>query len=270
VWLSERNGERLLAFLAQGPGRARIELERRLEKTTSHNVTGTLRGASNEWIIIGSHHDAPWASAVEDGSGIALVLAQARYWARVPAHERPHNLMFLLNSGHMAGGAGLIHFVNTKGDFISKEVVVEIHLEHAAREARGENGALVPTDAPEFRWWFTSFVPALEDAVAGAICAENLGRSLMMPPEGFPPGSKNPPTDAAFFHPWTPIVSFLTAPMYLFDEADTLDKVHEDSLAPLTRATIRIIEAMRGQTAAGLRASRYTPPRATPVMPRAG
>jgi hypothetical protein len=267
VWVSSSNGDRLLAFLDDGPARARLQVERRLEKATSHNVTGVLRGASDEWIIIGSHSDGPWASAVEDAGGVALVLAQARYWSRVPEAQRPHNLMFLLNSGHMSGGAGLIHFVETHRDFIANDLVLEVHLEHPAVEARGENGRLVPTDRPEFRWWFTSWIRPLEEAVAAAICAEDLGRSFIMPPEDFPPGSLNPPTDAAFFHPLAPIVSFLTAPMYLFDEDDTIEMIHEPSLVPLTRATVRIVEAMRGRTAAGLRAERYTPPRSEPLPP---
>jgi hypothetical protein len=265
LWLSSSNGDRLLEFLHAGTAHARIELDRSLVKATSHNVTGVLPGTSDEWIVIGSHHDGPWASAVEDASGTALVLAQALYWSRVPRAERPHNLLFLLNSGHMSGGAGLHHFVDTNREFLERDVLVEIHLEHAAREARGENGMLVPTDAPEVRWWFTSFVPPLEQAVADAICAEDLQRSLMMPVEGFPPGSSNPPTDGAFFHPLTPIVNFLTAPMYLFDEQDTIDKVHQDSLLPLTRATIRIVNAMREETAAGLRQTVYEPPRETPI-----
>jgi hypothetical protein len=88
-----------------------------------------------------------------------------------------------------------------------------------------------------------------------------------MPPEGFPPESPTPPTDAAFFHPHTPIVSFLTAPMYLFDESDTVQMVHEQSLVPLTRAAVRIIEGVRGETAAGLRSTRYAPPRPAPIPP---
>jgi hypothetical protein len=263
VWMSSSNGDQLLQYLEGGPVRGLLRVKRSLEPATSHNVTGVLRGNSDEWIIIGSHSDGPWASAVEDGGGIALVLAQARYWSRIPQEERPHNLMFLLNSGHMSGGAGLIHFVEKNREFISNEVVLEVHLEHPAREGRGENGRLVPTEEPEFRWWFTSFVPTLENAVASAICSEDLERSFIMPPEDFPPGSATPPTDAAFFHPIAPIMSFLTAPMYLFDEADTPQMIHEPSLVPLTRAAIRVIEAMRGQTAAGLRAERYAPPRRT-------
>ena len=74
-----------------------------------------------------------------------------------------------------------------------------------------------------------------------------------MPPKGFPPGSNHPPTDGAFFYPHTSIVNFLTAPVYLFDQQDTLDKVDEESLVPLTRATIRIVNALQGYTAAELR-----------------
>jgi hypothetical protein len=267
VWLSPDNGKRLRDFQTSGPTRLRMVLARDLRPAVSHNVTGVLRGAGSEWVVVGSHHDGPWASAVEDASGTAMVLAQARYWSRVPERERPHNLLFLLNAGHMSGGAGLIHFTTKFRDFISNDVVVEVHLEHAAREPRPEGGTLVPTDAPEWRWWFTSFLPPLENLVADAICQEHLGRSLIMPPEGFPPGSATPPTDAAFFHPYTPIVSFLTAPMYLFDEADTPAMVHEASLVPLTRAAVRVIEGVRDQTAAGLRATKYTPPRAAPIAP---
>jgi hypothetical protein len=253
LWLSKSNGETLKAFLDAGPASGEIVLERDLQTVTSHNVTGTLPGASDEWIIIGSHHDGPWASAVEDGSGIALVIAQASYWSQVPEQERPHNLLFLLNGGHMSGGAGLIHFVSTNTQWLQEEVLVEIHLEHAAREVRGESGVLVATGDPEVRWWFTSLVPPLQEAVAQAICVEGLQRSLIMPPEGFPPGSAHPPTDGAFFHPHTAIVNFLTAPMYLFDQQDTLDKVDEESLVPLTRAAIRIVNGLQGYSAAELR-----------------
>ena len=75
-----------------------------------------------------------------------------------------------------------------------------------------------------------------------------------MQPNGFPPGSVAPPTDGAFFHPaGVPIVNFLTAPMYPFDAQDTIDKVHEPSLVPITRAAIRIINSLQGRSAAEMR-----------------
>ena len=35
-----------------------------------------------------------------------MVLAQVAHWVHVPAEERPHNLLFLLTTGHMTHGAG--------------------------------------------------------------------------------------------------------------------------------------------------------------------
>lgn len=250
VWVSAANGRRILDMLEAGPVRGRLTVDARRETATCHNVVGTLPGASDEWVMIGSHHDGPWSSAVEDGSGIALVLAQARYWSQVPRERRPHGMMFVLQAGHMAGGAGCRAFIEAHRDLLP-EIVAEIHLEHAARECRCENGALVPTDAPEVRWWFTSLNADLEDLVEDALTAEDLRRSLILPPEVFGP---RPTTDGGFYHEEkVPIVQYLTAPMYLFDSQDTLDKIHRPSLGAVTRATVRIVEGLAGHTAAGLR-----------------
>lgn len=251
VWVSAANGRRILDLMAGGTVRARLTVDARRETVACHNVVGALEGASDEWIVIGSHHDGPWSSAVEDGSGIALVLAQAKYWSQVPSDGRPHNLLFVLQAGHMAGGAGCRAFIEAHRDLLPR-IVTEIHLEHAARECRCEDGALIPTDAPEVRWWFTSLNSHLEDLVEQALKSEDLRRSLILPPEVFGP---HPTTDGGFYHrEGVPIVQYLTAPMYLFDSQDTLDKIHPPSLRAVTRATVRIIEGLAAHTAAGLRA----------------
>lgn len=56
---------------------------RRYGRPCRTNVTGTLPGRSDQWVIVASHHDAPWASAVEDASGVALVPTadpEPRWW----------------------------------------------------------------------------------------------------------------------------------------------------------------------------------------------
>jgi hypothetical protein len=253
LWVDRAAGAELSALLAHGPVRGRIEVDARRGDGRGVNVVGTLPGDSDEWVVIGSHHDAPWASAVEDGTGIALVLAQARFWAKVPADERPHNLLFLLNGAHMAGSAGFRSFLE-RHQALLERIVLAVHLEHAAAACRVEDGRLVATDEPEVRWWFTSQDPVLEEAVAGALTSENLGRSWVLPPEVF---GTFPPTDGGYFHVHgVPLVNFLSAPVYLFDACDTLDKVHQPSLVPISRATIRIVESLNGRSAAGLRADR--------------
>jgi hypothetical protein len=251
VWISGSSGERLRELLAAGPLTAAMSVDSVREMITAYNIVGELPGADEELVIIGSHHDGPWASAVEDGSGIALVLAQAAYWSRVPPAQRPHRLLFLLNAGHMAGGAGQRTFVESHAAEL-ENIVLELHLEHAASEFSDETGVLAPTGRPESRWWFTSLIPRLQDAVREAIEAEDLSRSMIVPPTMFGP---KPTTDGAdFYLAGVPLVNYLTAPFYLFDAMDTLDKVHRPSLVPVTRAAIRIIESTSGVSAATMRA----------------
>ena len=251
VWVSGRDGERLKSWLGEGPVVVRLEVDARRASITSFNIVGELPAADREAVIVGSHHDGPWSSAVEDASGIALVLAQAAYWSRVPPTERPHRLMFLLNGGHMSGGAGQAAFVRSHRAELD-HVVLEVHLEHAASEVSEVGGELHPTGRPEVRWWFTSRIPRLEAAVREAIEAEDLRRSYILPPTAF---REKPTTDAADFYPaGVPIVNYLVAPFYLFDAMDTLDKIHRPSLVPVTRAAIRIINSTAGVSASAMRA----------------
>jgi len=92
--------------------------------------------------------------------------------------------------------------------------------------------------------------------VAGALAAEHLRRSMVLAPDAFGP---QPPTDGGHYHTaGVPIVNFLTAPWYLFDEADRMDKVDRAGLVPLTRAAIRIVASTAGVSAAAMRAGAVT------------
>jgi peptidase M28-like protein len=253
VWVSGTDGAWLRERLTEGPVRVRLSVPSTVEEAESHNVVGELPGADDEVVMIGSHHDGPWASAVEDASGTSLVLAQATYWAAQPVERRPHRLVFLLHGGHMSGGAGLHAYIDAHRDELD-DVVLEVHLEHAARElAETAGGALEPTGQPVPRWWFTSRLAPLEAAVAEALAAEAVHRSMILAPDAF---GEQPPTDGGYYHrEGVPIVNFLTAPFYLFDEMDTLDKIDQDGLVPLTRATIRIVEWTATTSASGLRSA---------------
>jgi hypothetical protein len=257
VWISGSDGAWLHERLAEGPVEVTLTVEAETTTHESYNVVGELEGADDDMVIIGSHHDGPWASAVEDGSGISLVLAQATYWAAQPPERRPHRLVFLLQAGHMSGGAGLHGYIEAHRDELA-DVVLEVHLEHAAREfteAAGEGGegsGLVATGQPVPRWFFTTRLPHLEQAVSQALDTEGVGRSMILAPDAF---GAQPPTDGAFYHTeGVPVMNFLAAPFYLFDEMDTLDKIDEEGLVPLTRATIRIVDSTRGMSAAEFRA----------------
>jgi hypothetical protein len=264
VWIRGSDGARLRNLLAAGPVRVRLSVATDVRTVPSANVVGDLAGpdGDDEMVLIGSHHDGPWASAVEDGSGIALVLAQATYWASRPADERPHQLRFLLQGGHMSGGAGLGAYVSDHADELPSIVLV-VHLEHAAL-AFADPGTgparspdeLVPTGLAAPRWWFTSRNPDLEASVLDALGAEDLDRSLLVAPDAI---GEMPPTDGAYYHrEGVPVVNFLAAPFYLFDAMDTLDKIDREHLVPITRTAARIVAATAGITADEMRAGIVT------------
>jgi hypothetical protein len=258
VWISDTDGTWLDEQL-NGSDRVRVGLtiESSSREVRSNNVVGELPGADDEVVMIGSHHDGPWASAVEDASGMSLVLAQAEYWATQPAERRPHHLVFVLQGGHMFGGAGLKRYIEDHRDELDN-VVLQIHLEHVALECEiGDDGSVEPTSRPVPRWFFTSRIPDLEEQVYAALEAEEVDRSMLLAPDAI---GEQPPTDGAFYYnEGVPIVHCLAAPFYLFDKMDTPDKIDQDSLVPLTRATIRIVESTRGISAADMRSADLAP-----------
>jgi hypothetical protein len=263
VWVRGSDGAWLHQQLVRGPVRVRLSVHSTAEPFTSHNVVGELPGTDDDIVIVGSHHDGPWASAVEDASGTSLVLAQAAFWARQPRPRRPHRMVFVLHAGHMCGGAGLHAYVEAHRAELAR-AVLEVHLEHAAREYTERRGQLTSTGQCVPRWFFTTRLPRLEAAVANAFAQEHLTRSMILAPDAL---GDHPPTDGGGYHTeGVPIAQFLAAPSYLFDEADHLDKIDKENLTPLTRAAIRIIHSTAGVSAAAMRSGTKVGTVNTPVQ----
>ncbi len=251
VYVSEVDGDRIFDLLGSGVDCASLDVVAERGMTTSRNVIGELPGADEEWIVVGTHHDAPWASAVEDGSGIALLLAQATAWAALAASQRPHRMIFSAMAAHMAHGSGTRAFIDRHHADMDR-IVLEVHLEHAALDTHElDPSQSRPRVTP--RWWFTSEQPRLEQAVWNAIVTHGLDRSLILTPDALAPF---PTTDGGFFHlEGVPLVNYLTAPWYLFDPADTLDKIDHASLTTISRAAFDIIASTHGVSAHQLRTS---------------
>jgi hypothetical protein len=90
-------------------------------------------------------------------------------------------------------------------------------------------------------------VPRVEAAVLEALEVEEVDRAVLLAPEAV--GGQLPVGGAAYHGEGVPSVEIVAAPPYLFDRTDTPDKVDQDGLVHLTRATIRILHATAGITA---------------------
>jgi hypothetical protein len=247
VWIGQRAGERLSAAMAAGPTQTRIRVTAERKEVPSSNVVGELPADADKWVMVGSHHDAPWASAVEDASGVAQVLAQAHHWAKVPKAERPQKMMFVATAGHMDGAAGSIALLQDYPEILD-DTVLEVHLEHVAKRAHMEDGKLRTTDDPETRWWFVTRRPDLQQIVAGSLEDHGMDRDLILPAVGFFGGTA-PLSDAAPLSlAGVPIISLITTPIYLFDPRDTPDKVDTATMEVVSEAATQMIDASRDLT----------------------
>jgi hypothetical protein len=249
IWITPADAARIELVAAEGPVEATLRVEATVEAAHTSNVIGVLPGASEHWVVIGAHRGAPWSSAVH-ASGVAMVLAQAALWARLPVEERPHNLCFVLSGGAMPGDAGTDAFVQEHAAML-EGVLLAVHLHNVGVATEVVDGRLIPLPQPANRWWFASENAALHDLLGSAIRAEHLGRSLVFRPDVF---AEHPPSDGApFLAAGVPIVDLMPLPRYLLSASDTIEMVHRPSLVPITRAVARLVWDLKGMTPAVFR-----------------
>ena len=87
VTIEAEAARRLLAWMATGTVRLRVEHQGRYVEKTSANVLGEIPGreAPAERVVIGAHYDtqAEGPGAADNGSGVATVLELAERWQRI-------------------------------------------------------------------------------------------------------------------------------------------------------------------------------------------
>ena len=232
----------------------------------SHNVVGILPGRTDEFILLTCHHDAPFASAVEDASGLSVLLALAEAFAR-STEPLERGLIFLASSGHFHGGIGCRKFVDKHRGGLLEKIVAAIGVEHIAEEAQGDaNGGYVKTGQAETRALFMDKTPELLRIVKEEVQRVDLRRTLAVDAYLF--GSEPPCDSAPFFTAGIPTVCHISGPLYLFDPHDTIDMVREEDLrkvADLFHGVIRRIDSIPAAgLAKGMTRQRNDPPAAPP------
>jgi len=241
LWLSKSDGARLKELLQKNStNQATLVLDGKIVPAEAYNVIGFLPGKTDEIIMVHSHHDAPWASAVEDASGVAEVLALAKYFGSIPADQREKTLMFVSLDTHFSmyqGHLDLIKQIQEK----KMNVIVDIVLEHIGKEIVETDGQLLETGFVEPRGIFVTENPYLISLVSQAVERHNLERTVLLPTYTI----LGVPTDAGDFNrAGFTIISLISPPIYIYDLVDTPDKVAVDQLNPVATAFADIIESI--------------------------
>jgi hypothetical protein len=205
-----------------------------------------LPGKSKDTILVTSHHDSVWNGAVEDGSGAASVLAQAQYFASKPAESREKTLLFATMDSHWTGYQ--VHTAFGKKYIIDKKtpynIVGDVSIEHIAKQGvKDADGKLQINDQPEYRGIFENLGPTLKLTMINGMINHDLRRMALL--DATPMcGTVGIPTDAFSCVAGIPTASLISGPNYLYDEADTLDKVDREQLVPVAQFFAELIEAM--------------------------
>lgn len=96
----------------------------------SFNAVGTVRGRSDEWVVLLAHLDGYFDSANDNGGGLASMIALARhYGGRATPPER--NLLFAATAGHHEFSDGAEALIEAHRDKL-EQVAVVMNIEHPA------------------------------------------------------------------------------------------------------------------------------------------
>jgi len=240
LWIGRFEGPALRRAARHG-ATARLVLEGTQRPGQMRNVWGVLPGMSEETLLVTSHLDSPFQGAVEDGAGMAQLLAQAEAWSRIPKARRPRTLVFVAGAGHFYGWEGGHAFAGANADLM-KHTRVLITLEHlGGKEVRGKGRAYRETGRRALSVIFTTPDPRLIATVIRALETKPAEMTAAVPATLLGPV---PPTDAMGYvlESGVPLISWIGCPYYLLDEHDTLDKVDARALHALSETVGEMIK----------------------------
>ena len=156
AFLGYRDGNVVKELIGQGESVSvsmRVDVERR-EGLKSASVWGTLPGTSDEQIFVLAHLDGYFEAALDNASGISVMISLAEHFAARPAEERRRSLVFLGTAGHHAGSPGS-RWLHDNRETALSDAVLMINCEHVSvRQTVYWGPHMRMTDIPSpRRWW---------------------------------------------------------------------------------------------------------------------
>ncbi|MBM7520034.1 M28 family peptidase [Nocardioides nitrophenolicus] len=248
AWLTRRAGEALRARLRPG-SRACLRLVAERRRVSARTVIGVLHGESRETVMVQSHHDSIGPGAVEDATGTAEVIALAEHAVARFQAGRPwrKTLMFVSFDSHFTGYQAHRAFARryTIDPDSPYRLALNLTVEHVGlRARRTADGSFETLDHSEPRAFFENVSLPMKRAVARAIRRHGLGATSMLNASLLEFTLDGIPTDASFtLTAGVPTISLVSGPLYLYDDADTVDKVDVDQLVPVANAFAELMAA---------------------------
>lgn len=245
-WVSPENSGIVKKWLRREDVVAKMVMDSELGRSETFNIVATLPGEVDEYYIVMCHHDAPFANAVQDASGTAVMLALAKHFSGI-AKNRPlkRGVIFLAVGAHTLGRLGEKAFVERHRDDILPKTALVVSVEHIGREVvLREDRSFEVSERPSPRLLMTSTNENLNGIVKSSILHHDYRRSMIIPQWVVKQVTgKARGISGEFYEAGAPVVGILPNPPYIFFKEDTPEAVARDQLAPTADLVISILRA---------------------------
>jgi hypothetical protein len=129
------------------PVTVRLEVQGHMEsgeQRISGNTYAILPGQSGDYIVIPTHVDGYFYAIHDNGASVALNLALARHYAKIPFEKRKHGIIFLFQGDHeVPGVGGTLPFIAKHRKLMEEHLLLVLRPEHLGMIRPMDEGMLV-------------------------------------------------------------------------------------------------------------------------------
>jgi hypothetical protein len=215
--------------------KASLETEMRSGLTTS-NIYGTLPGSDDETILVLAHQDGYFQAALDNASGLAVMMGLAEHFAKVPKAARRRSIMFVATAGHHAGSLGT-RWMHDNRDTVFAKTALAINLEHmAVADTHNWGTTLRKSNNVSGRRWWVHGSDKLVDLFSGSLFTFGVPLIVDMDP--------NASGDMGVMSRDLPTVQTIESPEVKHTDADTIEWVPAVGIEAIARAYSKFIDQM--------------------------
>jgi hypothetical protein len=231
------DGKALRDLLGQGrPVKLNYRIDSEMQRgVKSASVWGMLKGATDEDILIVAHMDAYFEGAIDNGSGLAVMMGLAEHYAKIPQSQRRRTIRFLGSVGHHAGpGTRWLHD-NRETEFSKTALIINLEHVAAVRTKYWGPHLRMSNAVSPMRWWVYGS-PKLLSLALNSFAHFNVGLTADMDP--------NASGEIGAIERDAPSMQVITSPEVKHTEQDSPEWVPAVGLEQVARAYAKIIDEL--------------------------
>ena len=234
-WVGYEDGQRLRELIEDGPVRIAASMDLDIvEGLSSVSQYGMLPGTTDETIIITAHQDGWFDAALDNASGLAVMVALAEHFSQVPREQRRRNMIFVGTAGHHIGSPNSPYMLEQG---LLDRTALLLNAEHIAPvQFLGYGTELRKTAGISPRRWFVNGSDELLDTVLDAY--RTFGVSIVGKMHPSASGEIGSIDDEA------PSIQLIRSPEHKHTDLDVSGLIPSVGLEAVARAFAKIIDGV--------------------------